>query len=265
LKPAILTQTDTEKFTLLVVDDNEEILDFLADDLGEKYHVLLARNSSEAMDQLEENIVHLIISDIMMPGVDGMAFCNRIKSSFELSHIPIILLTAKNTLQSKIEGLDAGADAYIEKPFSPAHLNAQVSSLLNNRVKVKEYFAKSPLAHINTMAHTHMDEQFLGKLQEVIEIHLANPLLDVEFLAHELNMSRPTLYRKIKSISDLSPNEMINLTRLKKAAAMISNGHQHMLAIAEAVGYNSLTQFGRNFQKQFNMSPTDYAKKVLQQ
>ncbi|MBZ4191027.1 response regulator [Niabella beijingensis] len=253
---------DLSKFTILIVDDNEDILDFLRDDLEERYTVLTATSGNEALLQLEEQIVHLIISDIMMPGMDGLEFCDYIKSNFELSHIPIVLLTAKNSLQSKIEGLDAGADAYIEKPFSPEHLNAQVASLLNNRMKLKDYFANSPLTHIRTMAHTRMDEQFLEKLQQLIESNLSNTLLDVEFLAQQLNMSRPTLYRKIKSISDLSPNEMINLTRLKKAAAMISEGHHRMNEIAETVGYSSLTQFGRNFHKQFGMTPTDYIKKM---
>ncbi|WP_084490067.1 response regulator transcription factor [Niabella ginsenosidivorans] len=257
----VLVHTDTAKATILLVDDNEDILDFLADDLGEKHTVLSAKNAGEAFHILEDHSVQLIISDIMMPGMDGLEFCDRIKSDFNLSHIPVILLTAKNTLQAKIEGLDAGADAYIEKPFSPEHLNAQVASLLNNRMKLKEYFAKSPLAHINTMAHTKMDEQFLEQLQQCIEANLSDPLMDVEFLAHALNMSRPTLYRKIKSISDLSPNEMINLTRLKKAAEMISQGNTYMNEIAGSVGYSSLTQFGRNFQKQFGMSPTDYIKK----
>ncbi|WP_008581768.1 response regulator transcription factor [Niabella soli] len=251
-----------EKFTLLLVDDNEEILDFLADELSEKYTVITAANAAAALGLLETHTVHLIISDIMMPGMDGLEFCDRVKSDFNLSHVPIILLTAKNTLQAKIEGLDAGADAYIEKPFSPEHLNAQVASLLTNRVKIKDYFAKSPLAHIKTMAHTRVDEQFLEQLQQTIEDNLANTLLDVEFLAHRLNMSRPTLYRKIKSISDLSPNEMINLTRLKKAAELISIGNHHMNEIAETVGYNSLTQFGRNFQRQFEMTPSDYVKKI---
>ncbi|MBO9618072.1 MAG: response regulator [Niabella sp.] len=251
-----------EKFTLLLVDDNEEILEFLADELSEKYNVVTAANANAALELLETHTVHLIISDIMMPGMDGLEFCNRVKSDFTLSHVPIILLTAKNTLQAKIEGLSAGADAYIEKPFSPEHLNAQVASLLANRIKIKDYFAKSPLAHLKTMAHTRVDEQFLEQLQQTIEDNLANTMLDVEFLANALNMSRPTLYRKIKSISDLSPNEMINLTRLKKAAELISTGNHHMNEIAETVGYNSLTQFSRNFQRQFEMTPSDYIKKM---
>lgn len=261
MNSVLANNTDLSKLTLLLVDDNEEILDFLKDDLEEKYNIVIATDGNEALQQLSENIIHLVVSDIMMPEMDGLEFCTILKSNFDSSHIPVILLTAKNTIQAKIEGLDAGADAYIEKPFSPAHLNAQIASLLNNRIKLKDYFAKTPLAHINSMAHTKMDEEFLEELQKIIERNLSETQLDVEFLAHELNMSRPTLYRKIKSISNLSPNEMINLTRLKKAAELIQEGRLSLNQIAEAVGYNSLTHFGRNFQKQFGTTPSDYARK----
>jgi DNA-binding response OmpR family regulator len=243
------------KITILIVDDNEEILDFLSDDL-EEYHVLTALDGEEALVQLHEHIVHLVISDVMMSKMDGFELCQRIKSDFELSHIPVILLTAKNILQSKIEGLKSGADVYIEKPFSPEHLSAQVASLLENRNRIKEYFAKSPLVHIKGVAHNRMDEEFMEHLHQVIQNNITDHELDVERLATMMNMSRPTLYRKIKSITDLSPNEMINLTRLKIAAELISQGNTRMNEIAEKVGYNSLTQFGRNFQKQFNMTPT---------
>src|SRR5690606_40929161 len=125
-------------------------LDVIGDDLSEHYEVLQAENGKQALDVLNNRQVHLIVSDIMMPEMDGYELCQRIKSDVEYSHIPVILLTAKNTLKSKIEGLEQGADAYIEKPFSPAHLHAQISSLLANRNKIREYFARSPLAHIKT-------------------------------------------------------------------------------------------------------------------
>ena len=252
--------TGQPKTTILIVDDNEEILDFLSDDLQEEYHVLTAVDGEEALMQLHAHIVHLVISDVMMSKMDGFELCQRIKSDFELSHIPIILLTAKDMLQSKIEGLKSGADVYIEKPFSPEHLNAQVASLLENRNRIKDYFAKSPLVHIKGVAHNRMDEEFMEQLHQAIQKNITDHELDVERLATMMNMSRPTLYRKIKSITNLSPNEMINLTRLKTAAELISQGNIRMNEIAERVGYNSLTQFGRNFQKQFNMTPTEYAK-----
>jgi len=176
----------------------------------------------------------------------------------EYSHIPFIMLTAKNSLQSKIAGLEIGADAYIEKPFSIDFLNAQVSSLIKNRSKIKAYFASSPLIHIKTMAYSKSDELFLEKLQNLINTQLDNPELDVEHLADHMNMSRPTLYRKIKSISNLSPNELINIARLKKAAELLSEGVLRIYEISEQVGYSSQNHFGRNFSKQFGMSPTEY-------
>jgi len=256
------TTVHTEKPTILIVDDNEDILEFLSDDLGEQYHILSALNGVQALKILSEEVVHLVISDVMMPEMDGFELCRKIKSNFELSHIPVILLTAKNTLQSKIQGLNEGADAYIEKPFSPEHLAAQVSSLLTNRNKLKEYFISSPLAHIKSIAHTKTDEEFLERLNNCIVENMANEDLDVEHLSLAMNMSRPTLYRKVKSISNLSPNEMINLSRLKKAVELMSLGTMPLSEIAEKVGYHSLTQFGRNFQKQFGQTPSEYMQNL---
>jgi DNA-binding response OmpR family regulator len=249
--------------TILLVDDNEEILEFIADDLQGDYNILTALNGYAALKWLETESVDLVISDIMMPEMDGFELCSQIKSNFHYSHIPIILLTAKDSLQSKIEGLELGADAYIEKPFSPQYLQVQISNLIKNRNKVKEYFASSPLVHINSMAHSKADEKFLEKLNIAISQNIANVHLDVEQLADMMNMSRPTLYRKIKAISDLTPNELINIARLKKAAEMLVEGHYKIFEISEMVGYTSQTNFGRNFLKQFNMSPTEYLNTKL--
>jgi two-component system cell cycle response regulator len=251
------------KPTVLLVDDNEEILDFVADDLQEDYNILKALNGQEAIALLHKESVQLVISDIMMPIMDGFELCKQIKSDVHHSHIPIILLTAKDTLQSKIEGLELGADAYIEKPFSPKHLQAQVSNLIKNRNNIKEYFASSPLVHIKSMAYSKADESFLEKLNAIINKNLTNVDLDVEHLAEIMNMSRPTLYRKIKAISNLTPNELINIARLKKAAELLSDADYRMSEISEMVGYTSQTNFGRNFLKQFGVSPTEYVSSVL--
>ena len=243
---------------LLLVDDNEEILEFLEHELNEKYTIIKAFNGQEALEILKENAVQLVISDVMMPVMDGFELCRIIKTNFDYSHIPVILLTAKNTLQSKIEGLELGADAYIEKPFSPEYLQVQIANLLTNRIKIKEYFASSPLVHIKSMAYSKADEQFLEKINESIFKNLEDTELDVEKLAKLMNMSKPTLYRKIKSLSDLSPNELINITRLKKAAELLVEGNYKIYEVADMVGYASQTNFGRNFLKQFGMTPTDY-------
>lgn len=251
-------ESNSEKPAILIVDDNEDILDFLQDDLGELYTIFTAPDGAQALSVLNNQVVQLVISDVMMPEMDGIELCEKIKSSFELSHIPVILLTAKNTLQAKIEGLNTGADAYIEKPFSPEHLAAQVFSLLNNRNKIKEYFAQSPLAHIKSMAHSKMDEEFLEKMNHFIVEHISDADLDVDHLAMAMNMSRATFYRKVKSISNLSPNEMINISRLKKAVELMNTRMFPLSEIAERVGYQTLTQLGRNFQKQFRLTPTEY-------
>lgn len=246
------------KAFLLLVDDNEEILEFLEHELAEKYSILKAHNGQEALNVLAENAVQLVIADVMMPVMDGFELCRMIRKSFEYSHIPVILLTARNTLQAKIEGLELGADAYIEKPFSPEHLQVQIANLLTNRNKIKEYYASSPLVHIKSMAYSKADELFLEKINECISENLGDTELDVEKLARLVNMSKPTLYRKIKSISDLSPNEIINITRLKKAAELLVEGHYKIYEVASIVGYASQTNFGRNFLKQFGMTPSDY-------
>jgi DNA-binding response OmpR family regulator len=244
---------------ILIVDDNEEILEFIEHELNEKYCILKAQNGREALDLLDHEVVHLVISDIMMPVMDGFELCKIIKTNFDHSHIPIILLTAKNTMQSKIEGLEVGADAYIEKPFSPEFLQVQIANLLANRAKIKEYFASSPLIHIKSMAHSKADELFLEKVSEAINEHMEDPELDVEKLAKHLNMSRPTLYRKIKVISDLTPNELIHISRLKKAAELLAEGNYKIYEVADMAGYGSQTNFGRNFYKQFGMTATEYA------
>jgi two-component system cell cycle response regulator len=250
---------------ILLVDDEEEILDFLERILKTKYCVLKAESAKDALHILNNEPVQLIVSDVMMPEMDGFAFCKIIKSNFEYSHIPVILLTAKNTIQAKVEGLELGADAYIEKPFSKEHLLAQIASLLSNRNMMREYFASSPLVHIKSIAHTKADERFLETLNETISKNVEDAKLDVETLAKMLNMSRITLYRKIKAVSNLTPNELINLIRLKKAAELLVNGDYKIYEIADMIGYSSQSSFTRNFFKEFKMTPTEFISSKKQE
>jgi two-component system cell cycle response regulator len=243
---------------ILLVDDEEEILDFLDRILRSRYFVLKATDGKAALQILSTAAVQLVVSDVMMPEMDGFELCRNIKSNFEFSHIPVILLTAKNSIQSKIEGLELGADAYIEKPFSKEHLLAQMHSLLNNRNMVREYFASSPLVHIKSMAHSKADERFLETLHETIYKHLEDTELDVEKLAKIMNMSRITLYRKIKAISDFTPIELINVTRLKRGAELLAEGDNKIYEVSYMVGFSSQSNFARNFLKQFKMTPTEY-------
>ena len=164
---------------ILLVDDEEEILELLDRILHDKYTVLRASDGQMALKMLTDECVQLVVSDVMMPEMDGFELCKAIKSNFDYSHIPVILLTAKNTIQAKVAGLELGADAYIEKPFSKDHLLAQISSLIRNRMMVRDHFASSPLVHIKSMAHSKADEKFLERLNETICENIEDEQLDV--------------------------------------------------------------------------------------
>ncbi|KYP15260.1 response regulator [Flavihumibacter sp. CACIAM 22H1] len=248
------------KATILLVDDNEDILQYLRHFLQKHFAISTAHTGKEALEKLQELEVQLIVSDVMMPEMDGFELCRTIKSSVDFSHIPVILLTAKNTLQDKLEGLELGADVYIEKPFSPEYLYLQINSLLVNRTKVLAFYANNPLAHIKSMANDKADEQFLEHLNNLVQERIENPEFDVDHLAKLINVSRPTLYRKLKEITNLTPNEIIHLVRLKRAATLLLEGQLSIHQISEKVGYTSPSQFSRNFQKQFGVLPSEYAK-----
>lgn len=252
--------TQESRPTVLVVEDNTEMLHFIGQEINVHYNVVTAGNGEEAIARLQEYGIQLIISDIMMPVMDGFTLLKKIKTNLEFSHIPIILLTAKNTLQSRMEGLELGADAYIDKPFSMDLLLTQVTNLLNNRSNMRAYYFNSPIANIKSMAYTKADEKFLKKLNDIIDSHINDVNLDVDMIADLMNLSRPTLYRKINGLSNVTPNELIKISRLKKATELILQGDMRIYEIAEAVGFNSQSYFSRAFSKQFNMSPSQYAK-----
>lgn len=251
-------ETVSGKSSILLVEDNREILNYIAKELSAQYHIIKALNGQEALEVLQHDNVQLVISDIMMPVMDGIQLCRKMKTDLQHSHIPIIMLTAKNSLNSKIEGLEVGADAYIEKPFAFEHLTAQISNLLTNRNMMKEYFARSPLTHIKGIAVSKADRDFLEKLTHIIYDNVTDLDLDVDQLSSMMNMSRPTLYRKIKGLSDMTPNELINLTRLKKGAELLAEGDHKINEVANMIGYSIPSNFSRDFQRQFGVSPSNY-------
>lgn len=248
----------TEKSNVLLVEDNQDLLNFLQRELQESYRVFQAEDAQKALEILSEESIQLVLSDVSMPGTDGYSLCKMIKSDLATSHIPVVLLTAKSGMNSKIEGLESGADSYVTKPFSVEYLKAQIHSLIQNRRNVMEFFSSTPLSHIKSIANSRTDADFLTKLDKVIFQHLSDTSLSVETLADIMNMSRSSLYRKISELSNLSPNELINLARLKKAAELLHSGEFKIYEVAEKVGYKSQTSFGRNFQKQFHMTPSEY-------
>ncbi|WP_027125093.1 hybrid sensor histidine kinase/response regulator transcription factor [Gelidibacter mesophilus] len=251
-------ETRVIKSQILVVEDNKELLNLICKELSIDFKVYKALNGEEALSIIQNKNIHLVISDITMPIMDGITLCERLKTNIETSHIPVILLTAKSTLQSKISGLESGADAYIFKPFSMEHVKAQVENLLSNRKNVLNYYSSSPLSYLKSFAHNKSNQDFINKLDAIIYENIEDTNLSVESLAEIMNMSRSTLYRKIKDISDLSPNELINTARLKKAIELLNNNEYKVYEIAEIVGYKSQSSFVRNFQKQFDMTPSKF-------
>lgn len=247
--------------SILLVEDNEELIEFISKKIETQYIVFKATNGIEAIKILEKEMINLIVSDIMMPYMDGFELCSKVKQSTEFSHIPVILLTAKTNVQSKIEGLECGADAYIEKPFSMEHLQAQISNLFENREKIRSAFANFPLTRTGSIALTKSDEQFLNKLTDIIHKNISDTEFGVDQLADELFMSRSSLLRKIKGVSGMTPNDFIRLVRLKRAAEILKEDECKVNEVCYLVGFSSTSSyFSKAFQKQFGILPKDFAK-----
>ena len=253
-------ETDMHGYTLLLVEDNESMLAFISERLCECFTVETAKNGAEAIEILRSSHVDLIISDIMMPVMNGYQLCKEIKSDLELSHIPVIFLTAKNDIDSKINGLKYGAEAYVEKPFSFGYLKEQILSLLNNRRREREAFSKRPFFSVDNMQMNKADEEFMNKVIRIIEDNITDDNFGVEKMADILCMSRSSLLRKIKTIFNLSPLDFIRLIRLKKAAEYIQEGKYRIGDICYMVGINSPSYFSKLFLKQFGMTPKDFEK-----
>jgi signal transduction histidine kinase/DNA-binding response OmpR family regulator len=245
------------KPTLLVVEDDKEMRNFLFGRLKTKYHILKASNGKIALGYLQKENIDIVITDVMMPEMDGLQLCSEIKSNVNYSHIPVIMLTAKTDNKSRIEGLEVGADAYLDKPFSMRHLMAQISNIFSNRNKIKQAFINSPVQNVGSIALTKADEIFLNKATQIIYKNLSDASFRTDLLADELYISRSSLHRKIKGISGLTPNDFIQLIRLKKAAEMLQEGSYRVNEICFLVGFTSSSYFSKRFKKQFGIPPKD--------
>lgn len=251
-----------KQYAVMVVDDNPEILDFLSKILSEEYFIISASSGEEALLILEKNNIDLIISDVMMEEMDGFELCGKIKTDINISHVPVILLTAKTDTESKIKGLESGADAYIEKPFSPFHLKAQLRNLLKKREKQQKTYASTPLSDLHSAVHNKLDEEFMKKCTDIILNNIEDSEFSVSTLAQELGMSRTSVFTKIKGIIGMTPNDFIKITRLKKACRMMIEGEYRVTEIGFLVGFSSSSYFAKCFQKQFGMLPTEFLKKA---
>ena len=244
--------------SLLLVDDQQDMLDYLAGHFAQRYSVATAHDGLEALDKLAQGGVSLIVSDWMMPHMDGAELCRRVRQDAATSHIPFIMLTAKTDNDSKVEGMDVGADAYVEKPFSIQYLEGIIRNTLEMRRRLLQTFASKPMEPVTTIASNPTDNDFLKRMNDLIEQNFANPELNVNFLAAELAISRSGLFAKIKSLADVTPNEMIQIVRLKRAAQLLRETSLTVSEVCYRVGFSSPSYFTKCFSKQFGIKPTEW-------
>lgn len=249
-----------KKFTVLLVEDNIDLLNLTSESLSVWFRVLKARNGREALEVLSRESIDVIVSDVMMPEMNGLELCGHVKSEIDYSHIPVILLTAKTTLESKIEGFECGADAYVEKPFSIKQLRMQIENLLKLRQAFHKLMASlAGNAHSNTadFALSQKDCEFVTKIQGVVSGQLADENFSIDTLAEEMHMSRSNFYRKIKALSGMSPNDYMKTLRMNRAAELMKSGVR-ISEVAEQVGFTSSSYFAKCFKTQFGMLPKEY-------
>lgn len=249
------------KKKILFVEDNEELRQIIADYLSEDFDVIEAADGVEATKVLENRVIDLIISDIMMPRKDGITLCREVKTNVETSHIPIVLLTAKTSVESKLEGTDTGADLYFEKPIALELLKSNIQNIFRQRQQLKDYYAKNHFADSAELSANERDSEFIQEFVKVIDTNLTQPEMDVNFIASEMSMSRSKLYRKVKTMTDMSIIEFILSYKLKKAARLLIEEDMTMREIMDQIGIESQPYFTNAFKKEYGETPTAFAAK----
>lgn len=244
--------------SILVVEDNLEMQKYIRNLLNDEYRVLVAGNGTQGFEMANELYPDLVISDIMMPGIDGFELCKRLKEDIRTSHIPVILLTALSDTEKRISGLKTGANAYLTKPFDNKLLKAQISNLLVARKRMQEAFAESQEKWEEDTNLMPPDKKLMDKAIEIVDKHILDVNFTVEQLAEELNMSRSSLHRKMRALTNQSATEFIRYIRLKKAIKLMKEGNYNIDEIGYAVGFNSHSYFSQCFKKQFDKTPSAY-------
>jgi signal transduction histidine kinase/ligand-binding sensor domain-containing protein/DNA-binding response OmpR family regulator len=255
----VTTKVQKHKYTVLIVEDDYDIRQYIKQELADIYNIKEAENGKEGIKMATEYQPNIIISDVMMPEMDGIEMCKQIKEEINTSHIPIILLTAKSSIESRILGLENGADSYIPKPFNPQHLKIRVTKLIELRETLKQKFSKNINFEVKEMVATSPDEQFLQKAINLINDNLSNPDYNGDMLSKDVGMSRANLHRKLKALLNQSSSEFIRNIRLKHAAQLISQKKLTVSEVCYEVGFTSPSYFTACFTNFFKMSPTEYA------
>ena len=254
---------DSGEYTILIVDDNDDLKKYIGDTLSDGYNILFASDGSEGYQVALKNIPDLIITDLMMPVMDGLTFSTKVRDDQKLSHIPLILLTAKATNEDRIAGLKTGVDDYLTKPFHKGELIARVHNLIQQRAKLREKYSKAFIIDPSEVGQNSMDEQFIAKLKLVIAEELDNEQFGVEALAQKMHYSRSQLHRKLMAISGQSPSQIIKNCRLQKAQELLLTQSMTATEVAFVVGFSSVSYFSKCFKETFGKTPSEYVGQVL--
>jgi YesN/AraC family two-component response regulator len=246
---------------LLIVEDNPDVTTYIRSFLYRDYRIITAMNGKEGWQKTMNKYPDLIISDVMMPEMDGFELCKKIKSDENTSHIPVILLTAKADMASKIEGLEFGADDYISKPFEADELKVRSKNLIEQRQKLREKFSRVIDIKPGEITATSMDELFLRRLLEVFENHVDESGFSTEDFAREVGMSRSNLHRKLQALTNQPTHEFLRTLRLKRAAQLLKKSAGSVTEISYAVGFNNPNYFAKMFRQQFGQTPSKFASK----
>lgn len=250
---------DSSKPSVLIIDDNADIRSYVYSLLHTDYTVIEAADGSDGIRKAMKYVPDLIISDVMMPGIDGIECCRRLKSELQTCHIPVILLTACSLDEQRIQGYDGGADSYISKPFSSQLLLARVRNLIDSHRRLKQFFGDGQTLVKEDVCD--MDKNFVEKFKSLLDAKLGDSNLNVEDLGKDMGLSRVQLYRKIKSLTNYSPNELLRIARLKKAASLLASSDMTVAEIGYEVGFSSPSYFTKCYKEQFGESPTDFLKR----
>jgi DNA-binding response OmpR family regulator len=259
IRETLVAEKDAGRKKILVVEDHRDMQLFLESFLNEKYEVVKANNGIEGLKKAQAHTIDLIISDVMMPEMDGFQFCEKIKSDIPTSHIPVILLTAKVLEENTIEGFEKGADAYVTKPFSPELLLARIENLLLQREQLKTSFNRDFMLTPQKVKLTSPDEELLQRLVEIMEEHLEDTDFNVNQMCKMVHLSHMHFIRKVKQLTGKKPIDLLKSFRLKRAKDLLAQNNLSISEVAYRVGYDLPNSFSRAFKKEFGMSPKAFA------
>jgi DNA-binding response OmpR family regulator len=247
---------------LLIVEDNLDLRNYLSENLNNVYRVLEAENGRDGLQLAINSMPDLIISDLMMPVMDGIEFCLQVRREKRTNHIPFIMLTAKADRESKLEGLETGADEYLVKPFDAEELRVRIKNLISQRELLREKFRMEYMVIPDEKLKEKSEDSIIVDIIRILENHFSDPDFNLDEMSAQLSMSRRTLFRKVRAVTGFTPNELLHNIRLKKAAVLFNSGEKNITRVLFQVGFNTPSYFTECFREQFGMNPSDYIKNI---